>query len=261
MKRGFTLIELLCVIAIIAVLAAILFPVFHSAKQAAMRSACANNLRQLSEAFAMYADGWDGRWPAPGGQKGDLSYWAQEGSDGLNLYIPSTGFYSAYFCPLLKTWGGKFKARTYSMNSYLRDPFADAKGRIIDGLDWDKEYPGCVVILTGIKPSDIEVPARTILLFEGVRLIHGVEDKYEYIYRCADWRYVRGFSAKIDPGMDENNDIPWHGKVNNYLYCDGHLEARKPGTPKYGQLPDFDEFFEWYVKKEHARKKFERATK
>ncbi|MBP5094049.1 MAG: prepilin-type N-terminal cleavage/methylation domain-containing protein, partial [Abditibacteriota bacterium] len=47
MKRGFTLIELLCVIAIIAVLAAILFPVFHSAKQAAMRSACANNLRQL----------------------------------------------------------------------------------------------------------------------------------------------------------------------------------------------------------------------
>ncbi|MBQ7525328.1 MAG: prepilin-type N-terminal cleavage/methylation domain-containing protein [Abditibacteriota bacterium] len=259
MKRGFTLIELLCVIAIIAVLAAILFPVFHSAKQAAMRSACANNLRQLSEAFAMYVDGWDGRWPAPGGQKGDLSYWFQQGSGGLNMYMPANGVNSPYCCPLLKSWDGKFNARTYSMNSYLRDPFAGH--RPIEDLRWDYDYAQSLVILAGIKPSDIEILSRTILLCEGVKIMHGSEEKYEYIYRCCDWSLVRGYSDKIDSSYLEKNGIPWHGKVNNYLYCDGHVEAREPGKAKFGRFADFEELFEWYVKKENARNAYDRVSK
>ncbi len=42
--RGFTLIELLIVIAIITLLAAMLFPVFSRARGAARRTSCANNL-------------------------------------------------------------------------------------------------------------------------------------------------------------------------------------------------------------------------
>ena len=53
--RGFTLIELLAVIAIIAILAAMLLPVLSKAKQQGLRTACLNNLRQLTACWAMYA--------------------------------------------------------------------------------------------------------------------------------------------------------------------------------------------------------------
>ena len=52
---GFTLIELLVVVGIIAVLAAILFPVFGAAREKARQASCMNNQRQISLAIQMYA--------------------------------------------------------------------------------------------------------------------------------------------------------------------------------------------------------------
>jgi prepilin-type N-terminal cleavage/methylation domain-containing protein/prepilin-type processing-associated H-X9-DG protein len=58
-RAGFTLIELLVVIAIVAILAAILFPVFAQAREAARKTTCLSNMRQLGTGLTMYMDDYD----------------------------------------------------------------------------------------------------------------------------------------------------------------------------------------------------------
>lgn len=58
---GFSLVELLVVMAIIAVISAMLFPVLLSAKEKARRTQCISNLSQIASAWLMYADDNSGR--------------------------------------------------------------------------------------------------------------------------------------------------------------------------------------------------------
>lgn len=239
-RHGFTIIELLMVIATLAILAAILLPIFTRARELGYRTRCVANLRQFAGAFALYSSDWEGSWPCPGGLVGDRSYWSQTGTGGLNAYIKQQGLKSVWCCPMLSDWYGKYPPRSYSMNSYLRTP-ADA------------EYPGCVSLLRGIQVYRIPQPSQTILLYEGVpksadysEKAH-TEDGVYYIYRCANWTWARGYYSKIlhtiNPGK------PWHQSRNNYLYCDGHIVARPPGRRTVGELSTYSEMRQWYVDK------------
>jgi len=58
-RQAFTLIELLIVIAVIAMLAAILFPVFAEAREKARQATCSTHMRQIGMALVMYRQDYD----------------------------------------------------------------------------------------------------------------------------------------------------------------------------------------------------------
>ncbi len=98
--RGFTLIELLVTIAIIAILASILFPVFARARENARRASCQSNLKQLALGALMYAQDCDGKL---------MGYYGPDGDANWNRLLPLQPYLhniQIYRCPSAPPYKG-----------------------------------------------------------------------------------------------------------------------------------------------------------
>jgi len=131
-KRGFTLVEVLCVIAIIAVLAMILFPVFAHAREKARQTACLNNQKQVALAFTIWAQDHDESFP--GGEN-----WAAA------LTLPPK---SSLIC--LTQGRARAGGNSYGYNTYVADSTLG-----------EFDQPQTTVLTTDCVPSNAERLLRT----------------------------------------------------------------------------------------------------
>jgi prepilin-type N-terminal cleavage/methylation domain-containing protein/prepilin-type processing-associated H-X9-DG protein len=113
--RGFTLIELLVVVAIIALLAAMLFPVFARAREQARKASCQSNLKQIGLSLMMYVQDYDETYPGRSmGYKINDS--TQIWCDVLQPYAKS---YQVWVCPDSgPVYGATGRKYSYGMNTY-----------------------------------------------------------------------------------------------------------------------------------------------
>lgn len=123
-RRGITLTELLVVIGIVALLAAVLFPVFGRVRENSRKSSCLSNLKQLSGAMLLYcqdyndklphsaqaSDPVDGGWVLGAGGAA-YTFPTDVAKGALYPYVKNT---QVYICP--SDTNAKTKALSYSMN-------------------------------------------------------------------------------------------------------------------------------------------------
>jgi prepilin-type processing-associated H-X9-DG protein/prepilin-type N-terminal cleavage/methylation domain-containing protein len=189
-RGAFTLIELLVVIAIIAILTAILFPVFATAREKARQTTCASNLKQIGLAALQYVQDYDEIYPdglQGSGNRGNG--WAGQ----LYSYVKSA---NAFVCPddqTVASGGNTPNVISYALNQSIAYTVGG-------GL--------CTDPITVPQISQFNAPAQTILILE-VRgaswnpAADGVPSKAgDYYSPTADGGTENG---NLSPQWEENN--------------------------------------------------------
>ena len=196
MKRAFTLIELLVVVAVIAVLASLLFPVLNVAKSRAKQTQCASNMRQAVMAVLMYADDHDDTI-AP--------YW---GFSYLIYPYYAPKWWLLTYCPTATKWN---TVKVGAVWCYDRDIRGRLTRLALIVRSRFKEMPRAKV-----KTTSIRIPSEAILFMDtgdgwGGQMVSPLESKLE---------------------LDDDGQIAWHNGAwprihnggSNTGLLDGHVE-------------------------------------
>jgi prepilin-type N-terminal cleavage/methylation domain-containing protein/prepilin-type processing-associated H-X9-DG protein len=249
---GFTLIELLTVIAIIAVLSAILFPVFARARENARRVSCMSNMHQLGMGMLQYAQDYDERYY--GGTRAStpsvlVPYMGGIGWAGaVYPYIKSS---QVYQCPddTNDKVNGVNVPVSYALNHYAADTTLA-----------EHQYPSFGILFSEISGTTIDVqdPMET-----GSPTYSAMDDGHVLwwadsggnIACCttgAAIYHTRGagvmspdgrYDDSAEPGPQPTQ--PRHFDGANYAFMDGHVKWVRPEAVRsfkysYGPVPSGD---------------------
>lgn len=125
-KHGFTLIELLIVLGILALLVALLFPVFLRAKERAQQTACASNLHQIGLAMTMYANDHDRLLPPFALNDdniqvgGSIVHIPSQNKELIASVRPYSRSEAIWYCPSDSPADGKWHGMAYHSDSSYR---------------------------------------------------------------------------------------------------------------------------------------------
>lgn len=198
-RAGFTLIELLVVVAIIAILAAILFPVYITAKERSRQAKCFSNLKQISNGILLYAQDFESTippvWESPS-RNWPILIGPYAGVGRNPQYRIETDIYTIFVCPTQTAFvaGTLWQKRTYGMNTYTWH-------------DW-KDY-----IKTIDQPRST---SRTCLVGDGMR-----------IYTRARDPLPTNYAESIDGGDWGYYPEKPHFEGTNFAFFDGHVKWLK----------------------------------
>lgn len=151
-KRGFTLIELLVVIAIIAVLIALLLPAVQQAREAARRSQCKNNFKQIGVALHNYHDNFKTFQP---GLYNNINQWSTlAASERIGWFAALLPYIDQG--PMYNKWQAEYAAGTNGLSFSLRTTVvpvmmcpSDPNAGKMSG--WGNGFAGNVVLSGGAR--------------------------------------------------------------------------------------------------------------
>ncbi len=220
-RPGFTLMELLVVIEIMAIIAAIAFPVFVRARDMARQATCVSNLKQMATATMLYVQDYDERLPSC--YMRDTPPFA---IDPLTLLQPYLRNWDVLFCPERHTVlsrcrdprdglrpGGRCMGYGYNWGSGLAWGDSFAKG---DGLVRSPDAAGRAV--EGVLLAEVTEPSHCFL--------YGDTNDYWFVTLLRE--AMPGVRKGGDPGaptngVDQPYEGPRHRGGNQFVFVDGHV--------------------------------------